>query len=442
MQTDDAFRTLGRRRDLIDIEVRGVGGEDRARLGDGVELAEHLFLDVHVLEHRLDDEVRVRQGRQVQRPGQAAHAGLDLIHGQAAALGGRLVVLADDAKAPVEGGLRGLDDGHRETGVQEVHGDAAAHGSGADHADLGDRQDGGVLRHVGQLPHLTLGEEHVALGGGLDAGDQLQEQLALDLDAFVEGEVHRRLDALDIVFRRQEAAELAAIGLAEVSEDLRLAAGGLDLLVLVANFPQRALLGQHLGGEGDGGVAQVPFRRQLVDEAHGQRGFRRHMLAGGDHLQRLFRADDAGQTLRAARAGQEAKVHFRQADLGRRNRDAVVGAERDFQPAAQRRAVDRGDHGLWAVFHGALHVEEAGALLRGLAELGDVGARDEGAAFADQHDGLDRCVFRRGLEARREAVAHRRRQGVHRRRVEGEDGDLAALELGDLVDRFHGASPP
>ena len=46
-------------RDLVDVEIGGVGGEDRALLGDRVELAEDLLLDLHVLEHRLDDEVAI-----------------------------------------------------------------------------------------------------------------------------------------------------------------------------------------------------------------------------------------------------------------------------------------------------------------------------------------------------------------------------------------------
>ena len=46
-------------RDLVDVEIGGVGGEDRARLGDLVELAENLLLDVHILEHRLDDQVAI-----------------------------------------------------------------------------------------------------------------------------------------------------------------------------------------------------------------------------------------------------------------------------------------------------------------------------------------------------------------------------------------------
>ena len=91
--------------------------------------------------------------------------------------------------------------------------------------------------------------------------------------------------------------------------------------------------------------------------------------------------------------------------LRARHGDAVVRAQRDFQAAAQRRAVDRGDDRLGRVLHLVLHVEQAGALHRA-AELGDVGAGDEGAALADQHDGLDGRIGDGLLEALDQPVAH------------------------------------
>ena len=63
--------------------------------------------------------------------------------------------------------------------------------------------------------------------------------------------------------------------------------------------------------------------------------------------------------------------------------------------------------------------------LRGLAELGDVGAGDEGAARADQDDGIDGGVgverLRRVPEGASECLGER----VHRRVVDGDDGDAA-----------------
>ena len=61
--------------------------------------------------------------------------------------------------------------------------------------------------------------------------------------------------------------------------------------------------------------------------------------------------------------------------------------QRDLEPAAERRAVDRGDHRLGAILDRGLRVGQADAGER-LAEFGYVGAGDEGAPGADQHDGL------------------------------------------------------
>ena len=43
--------------DGVDVLVRGVAGEERARLGDAVELAEYRLLQIHFLEHRLDHQI-------------------------------------------------------------------------------------------------------------------------------------------------------------------------------------------------------------------------------------------------------------------------------------------------------------------------------------------------------------------------------------------------
>ena len=439
MEADHGFRTLHRRGDFVDVERRGVRREDRTLLHDLVELAEDVLLHVHVLEHGLDHEVAIGEIVHVERAGQKPHALLDLFHREAALLRRVLVVLADDAEAPVERVLLRLHNGDGQADIEEVHGDAAAHRAGADDADLVHRNDRRVGRHIRQLPDLAFGEEDMALRRRLRAGDEFAEELLLHLDAFVERQVHRRLDALDVVFGREEAAELAGIGLADIREDFRLAAGRFHLVVQVAHLLQRALLGDDLVGEGNRALAQLAFFREFVDEAHFEALLRAHMLPGRHHFERLFRADDARQALRAARARQKAEVHFRQSAFRRRHRHPVVAGQRHFQAAAQRRAVDRGDDGFRRVLDHGLRVEEARALRR-LAEFGDVGARDEGLALADQHDGLHVRVVDRLLDAVGDAFAHRRRKRVHGWRIEGDDGDAAfLLKRGDVVDRCHGA---
>ena len=106
------------RRDLVDVEIGGVGGEDRARLGDLVELAENLLLDVHILEHGLDDQVAIGEVLEAERRLQQAHRAFDLLGGHPALGRARLVILAHHAGAAVERVLRHLDDRHRDAGAR------------------------------------------------------------------------------------------------------------------------------------------------------------------------------------------------------------------------------------------------------------------------------------------------------------------------------------
>jgi hypothetical protein len=76
--------------------------------------------------------------------------------------------------------------------------------------------------------------------------------------------------------------------------------------------------------------------------------------------------------------------------------------------------------------------------LRRLAELSDVGAGDEGLAFADQHDCFDRAVVGRFLHSFDDALADLLRQRVHRSGIDRENSDIAFDgEIGDGVDSPH-----
>ena len=71
-----------------------------------------------------------------------------------------------------------------------------------------------------------------------------------------------------------------------------------------------------------------------------------------------------------------------------------MGGQRRLESAAQRRAVNRRDNELVGCFDAVVQVRQPG-LLEWLAELGDVGARDEGPALANQQHGLAGVVGRR-----------------------------------------------
>ena len=78
----------------------------------------------------------------------------------------------------------------------------------------------------------------------------------------------------------------------------------------------------------------------------------------------------------------------------------------------------------------------------GLPNSRDVGAGDEGAPGADQHDRLDARVRVRRLDALLDALPHARRQRVDRRRIEGDRRDFAVdRDSGHGVDGGHRFPP-
>ena len=135
------------------------------------------------------------------------------------------------------------------------------------------------------------------------------------------------------------------------------------------------------------------------------------MLAGCDHFQCLLRADDARQALCATGTGQQAEIDFGQPAFGGGHRDAVVASERHFEAAAECRTVNGGDDGLGGILDHGECIKEA-RTRRGLAEFGDVGTGDEGAAFADQHDGFHSVIGERLTDAAVDGDADAGRQGV------------------------------
>ena len=106
------------------------------------------------------------------------------------------------------------------------------------------------------------------------------------------------------------------------------------------------------------------------------------------------------------------------------HRDAIMAAERDLEPAAERGAVDRGDHRLGAILDPVDHFGQPRHHRR-LAEFGDVGAGEEGLPFAADDDRLDRVVALGLLDRRDQPLAHRRAERVDRRVVGGDDEDVA-----------------
>ena len=152
----------------------------------------------------------------------------------------------------------------------------------------------------------------------------------------------------------------------------------------------------------------------------------RDRIAGQDHRHRLVEADEARQALGAAGAGDQAELDLGQAEPCARRRHPEMAAERDFEAAAERRAVHRGDHRLFARLDRRDHVER-GRLSRRLAELADVGAGNEGAPGADDDDRGGAGIRPRPRHRIDETGPQREAQRIDRRIVDGDDGDIAVI---------------
>jgi hypothetical protein len=297
VQAQHISRTRGAGGNRVDVEIGGVAGEDRAGFGDAVQAREHVLLDRHLLEHRLDHEIAVREIPERERAREQRHVARHVGGARRAPFRGALVVAADHADAAIERLARSLDQHHRDAGREEIHRDAAAHGAGTDHADACDGPGRHVGGNTGNLRRPALGEEGVALRRGLRAVQQFAKQALFLRDPGVEGQVHGRLDGADRVLRREETAELPRVPGAELREQSRRGARGLQFRVQLAHLAQRAALGHDPAREGHGRGTKVGPLRQHVQQAHRMRLRRRHVAGAGDHLQRRLHAYNARQAL-------------------------------------------------------------------------------------------------------------------------------------------------
>ena len=93
---------------------------------------EDRLLDGEVLEHGLDDQVRLRSRGIVERRRDEPGALRSIIGLQSSLRDRAFVLLADAGDAAVQRFLFRFENGHGNADIREIHGDAAAHGAGAD----------------------------------------------------------------------------------------------------------------------------------------------------------------------------------------------------------------------------------------------------------------------------------------------------------------------
>ena len=111
---------------------------------------------------------------------------------------------------------------------------------------------------------------------------------------------------------------------------------------LICSTRERRLLGEP-ARPGQRGVEQFVVLDHAVDEPELERLLGDDRIADEVHLERLVRADQPRQPLRAAEAGDDPELDLRLAEQRRARRDAHVAGHRELAAAAEGEAVDGGD---------------------------------------------------------------------------------------------------
>ena len=401
-------------------EVIGIVDVLDANTADGFNTASALlgraFLDLGILEDRLDDEIaalesgvvggRCDQRKQLVLVRRRDAAFLDLLGDQA--FGMRLALLGR-FKVTVE-------QNDRNAGHGGHIGNASAHETGAENADFLELGVGDASRTPRALVQfLERDEQRADHRRGFLCLQDLREVALLDPQPRVE----RNQEALVDAFQDGGSRWIVAVGLAAQDRDRRRpeicagsridrSAGQLEALLIPGLDWLQAVLDHRLGS-----FDKLRRLRNLVNKPHGLRLLRRKVAARGQHLQSALRICQPGHALRAARAREKADFHFGQRQLhlvGVRGNTAMAG-KRQFEGAAHTGAVNRGYPRLAAGFqfpeepgHAADIVEQKpdrllfALALFGLEEVehtphhGQVRTAGETVLTGGDHSALDRRI--------------------------------------------------
>ena len=348
MVPDDLRLPAARRGKLVDVECRRVRRENGVGACHRGELGERGLLQVHVLEHRLHDDVDVTEAVIAHRRSNERECAFHRLRRHSALRHRRRVVLADDRHATVERGLIHVLEQNRNAGIRVRHGDAAAHGAGANDSSTRDRTRGRVFWHARNPAGLALREEHVPHRFRLDRQDAVGEQLDFASRAAVE--VHGEA-GLDGVHRGEgcprtpgRLVERRAYCLAG-----RDACGAIADLVLQIPGAAALLRRGTRAREGDGALQQIAVDHG-VDDARLRSPGGSDRLALGAHLERCRRPAQARQPLCAARARDDPEVHLGLSHVRAGDGHAVVTGHGELEAASERVTVNGGNERLVGVF--------------------------------------------------------------------------------------------
>ena len=159
-------------------------------------------------------------------------------------------------------------------------------------------------------------------------------------------------------------------------------------------------------------------------------------LAQHDQFKRVIQPRHPGQALGACRTGENPQIDLGRAHPRARARDPEMAPQCQFQPATERRTMDRRNN---RFFDGIEMVHHANQMwLAGrLVEFPDIGARRECPPHPDDHDGIDSVIGSRAIKLAHQPLAHADSQRVDRWVVDGQNCHTAFGFIADEITHFH-----
>ena len=136
MHAHHVLRPFGETGDLIDVQRRGVAGQNGAGFHDCIEFLEDRFLHPYLFKHRLNHQIRLGYVVIAQGGGEQSHALVINVRFEFALGHLGFVIFTDGGDAPIQCLLLHLQHLHGDAGIEEIHGNAPAHGAGANDADV------------------------------------------------------------------------------------------------------------------------------------------------------------------------------------------------------------------------------------------------------------------------------------------------------------------
>ena len=306
MQPDHIFGPRCHGCDCIDVQIRSVGRQDRAGLAYRIQPGEDLLFNLHVLEHRFNNNIGIGKISIVCCALEAAgHDGIVLALAQFVTFDSPHQQFRDSRTCALEGIFIALGERYTQTRQQGADRYARAHRAATNDPDRGEFPRRHTL-DLGKFADLTLREKRVDQGHALIRAHQILKQCAFLRQPFCKGQCHRPLNGVDTFLRRDLATgRLCKLGPCRIKY--------LCIGRMTRKRTRRAhtlSLGDHFPGKIDARRAHIITIDDPVDDPQFQCLFRIDLAACCDHRKCFIYRSQPWQALCSSGAGQQTKGDF------------------------------------------------------------------------------------------------------------------------------------